>query len=528
MEDRARGGAMRARTIAGIGVAGVIALLIATSILTSVIASPRVPQPKQPLITNHVKCDVLVGYRQNNVNVPSFVCSPQGRWLEESNAVTAAYASTRPLVWGPLAAGEAQEGCCPPGKCWMGDECFVNQTRVSKYRSSTTDYTIEKPDAKTNHWRCIDSVWTEPVLKTTPDNSLLGFCPESDPNPATVGEPGEVRRCLFKPSSGTDTGTKNMDLPESGYDPATMPACIRAEQWIGDNFCGTDGNWTSRTKILALNMMRIAANLNRPYSLFCDKADVIFDDKTPLSKQGLTGKPGKCRSVESGKEIPCYNNFCMLRSGPLTVIGTSLNTPLENEDPKLSFANVMGRSSSACSGADGKTFQSCVGGVYYNRNFSLVLYVPGNAGLSFGELASLDAAVLSLKQMIISKASDIPTEGRETTHDFAFFGRRNSMGVLYAAENGGRKLFGFIEEDVASAPGEERASNDKRDFVGVRYAGGDFNICSFINERDSTAVCKKEAVNGAQEVIIGQQRTIGGTETTLIAAWRDLTAKLRP
>jgi hypothetical protein len=185
-------------------------------------------------------------------------------------------------------------------------------------------------------------------------------------------------------------------------------------------------------------------------------------------------------------------------------------------------------SANTCAAATGNTFSPCQEpGVYYNRAFNLIIYVPGGKGVSFSSLEALDNALLQSKDRLIRSATEI-VAGNTTRGEFAFFGKRNAVDIFYAAQRGTKRLFGLVESNVAPQPLRDRANTDKRDFIGVLYQGPAFDICKFINARDQLALCRAESTAVGTDVLIAQQRLVGSAQSTIVDAWRDLTAKLRP
>jgi hypothetical protein len=487
--------------------------------VTAVAQVGQFPYDLQSLVINNNVCDVLTRYPGDTAG-SAYYCSGSGQWMRADKDITRMQQSSRPAAWGILTDADIAHNvqpssCCAPTDCWNGTKCIDDQSLATHYLP-----TINLPTAN-NNYRCVNGTWKDLAPKTTWDNDQLGYCPEMDGK----------KRCLIKPDSGAKNWANN-DMPDLYYS-RDVPSCIRADQYVEDHICDPNGNWTSRTKLLALNMLSITESSQfrgQPYTLFCDEAAKVFDDLTPLARQGLPGRPGRCLAgALNDTEVPCYNNFCLLRinDGAITVVGTSLNTQLESSP---SFAGVIRADLpvDTCAAATGSTFSPCKEpGVYYNRAFKLVIYVPGGTGVSFSSLEALDSAMLGSKNRLIRSATEI-TAGNTTRGEFTFFGKRNDIDIFYAAQRNTKRLFGLVEANVASQPLRDRANTDKRDFIGVLYQGPAFDICSFINARDKLALCRAETTAVGTDVLIAQQRLAGSAGSTIVDAWRDLTAKLRP
>ncbi len=335
-------------------------------------------------------------------------------------------------------------------------------------------------------------------------------------------------RCLVK-ATNDDRNIQNNDNVIAYYDKGFEPACIRAGQYIEDHYCDDNGNWTTRTKLLALTMLSLVEQgslAGEPFTLYCDEPAKMFNDPSVLGQQGIIGKPGVCPAGRNGdKEASCYNNFCLLRVKDISVLGTSLNSDFEAEP---SFAKVIGNvSKDSCRNVVDLNWGECDSpGLYYNRPNQLVIFVPDSQSISFGATDVLSKAMSERKGRIITKVSDIGSDAT-TKGGYRFFGQRNNFDVLYAARNGDRYLFGVVERGVSLKPGRSAASTDRHDFVGVSYQGPSFDVCKFIEARDAGALCAQDSTTSGSEVVIAQQR-IAGQQSPLVDAWRDLTAKLRP
>ncbi len=495
-------------------------------------------------LVNDPNCAVLTKYP--GTSGYNYWCSPWGEWVQDSSDTNNRWRCQSPAIWrlAPNITGYRDITCCGDDMCWNGTGFVFEQINKSHY-----DGTINLPKPEDNY-RCIGGQWINKPPKATWDNSQLGYCPEqrivsfgSAENLSNEDE-GEVtsgigdrevvleptfNRCLVK-ATNDDRNIQNNDEVISYYDKGFEPACIRAGQYIEDHYCDSDGNWTTRTKLLALNMLSLVDTgslSNEPFTLYCDEPVRMFNDPSVLGKQGLASKPGVCAAGKnSDKEAPCYNNFCLLRVKGISIVGTSLNSALESEP---SFARIIGEnvSKDTCANVVGAQWGACdVPGLYYTRAQQLVIFIPQETEVTFSDIAVLDTAMAHRKQRIITKVADIGSDAT-TKGGYRFFGQRNNFDVLYAARDGDRYLFGVVERGVSLRPGRSAASTDRHDFVGVSYQGPSFDVCKFIEARDPGAVCQQNPTDAGAEVIIAQQR-IAGQQSPLVDAWRDLTAKLRP
>ncbi len=579
-------------------------------------------QPFKPLIIDHAACAMLSIQHPFSAtdsalvpNVPtgssSYKCTVAGEWekISEDSVITS---SMRPYVWdgtGTPAAptGTTRTNCCTVDSCWDGAACVQNEARITAYEIGTTTYddTVNLPETNIikgligvqiprYNWRCIDGTWKDIIPKTTWTNDQLGFCNETiaipgQPEDYAATSRQDVRRCLVTPVVGAQDSPRadNLDEPDLWYSSGNGegPSCIRSDQFIMDHLCDEVGNWTSRTKVLALQMLRLATSdafdnikptglTTTPYSLACDNVGALFsaDQLQNLVTAGFGSVdqgvfvPSQCQ--RNGLYVPCFNNVCVLTvrgvdktpSGPragkpvsLSFVGTSLNVPIEglanaiggNTAPSFLKAINPSFRPEACSGIqinDGNSFRECrvsgvpsasAPGVYFMKNLSLVLYSPdltqGQAQGKFVIAPGIERAFIDAKTQIIEEPID-----DDTSRVYAFFKQRNNYDTLYAAEKGSKKFFGYIETDVAASPGTENQETELQTFIGVQYTGGTFDVCKFLTQNLQG---ETKSIQCAQPGPAGQPATRvvirTGDESTdvtldLLQVWRDLTVKLRP
>ena len=188
----------------------------------------------------------------------------------------------------------------------------------------------------TTNFRCIDGNWVASSLKRSLDGRT-GYC-------------GNESQCLLDPDEE--------DINKQ---------CIDSGQYIEDNYCES-GNWSSRTKLVALKMMKIKETIGRSsdFTLFCDDSK----DNT-LNYLAYSVQTGQAAAALA-KLNP--NNFCVLNVGTRTFVGVSLNK--RSEELSANTLQVLG-GTSCSSTANDRLYNKCTSSnskLWYNRNLSIMVY----------------------------------------------------------------------------------------------------------------------------------------------------------
>ncbi|MBW2965697.1 hypothetical protein KY342_01180, partial [Candidatus Woesearchaeota archaeon] len=215
-----------------------------------------------------------------------------------------------------FAANLQFEECCQMNDCWNGSSCVTDM-------SATNEVAIINGTS----YRCEKGEWELATIKYTWDNSQTGFCPS-------------ITQCLVDPDGN---GANDNDPSRYSNSPTYTdnPRCINDTQFIEDHYC-EDGNWTSRTKLLATQLLHIEA-VEDSFTLYCDYYSKILPPGTETRDaliEGLSYQEGLVRACfdnfgeANNYEMPCTNNFCSLSyvtSGgqPNMAIATSVNKPID-------------------------------------------------------------------------------------------------------------------------------------------------------------------------------------------------------
>lgn len=423
--------------------------------------------------------------------------------------------------------------CCIAGdSCWDGKACVHDQTNEAALKI-------------TRGFRCINGQWIEAVNKLTSDRSGRGFCPQK-------------ADCLVNPGGNP----LNNYLPDKCFGPNAPvsarpqcsldgPACLSDRQYFMDDLC-LDGNWTSRTKSIALELLDLASTQSPyDYALFCgeynDVLNVISDSS--LGAVSIRDYLGQTCS-KGGMGIPCVNNFCALRySGNKVAFGTSINVPID--DAGKSFLKAIGLTEHACdnAAADDGVFHSCTASVSYNHAMQAVVIKPSASSQVTGGVIAppvnrpslkraqelvLNAYLGDIRQFFDKPATKVFKDPLINSTRFD---------NLFIMKKSDRQYFGFLEKDVSfSFDNQDVPFSEVVDVASIMYDGITISdpvtgrqACDLINDRidplkthplGDRYVCDYNA-NRLHMAAIEKTAASGATDFPIRRFWRDMTSKLR-
>ncbi len=203
----------------------------------------------------------------------------------------------------------ADVGCCPYDFCWTGglipdhpscihDDYYeknVSMPPIGWEEFSTEKKFLESP----NGYRCIDGKWKFSRPKFTPLYDAAGYCP--DDNQCFIGGGDTVDKACVA------SDTFNFTQGESGE--------------IETFYC-YKGNWTTRTKEIALQMMNMAnQSTDNTYTIFCDRFDRSLNaDQFMNYYRDYLGE-NIVQAMTSGN----INEFCVMELNSQVIAGVSLN-----------------------------------------------------------------------------------------------------------------------------------------------------------------------------------------------------------
>ena len=359
----------------------------------------------------------------------------------------------------PIANATQKAECCAQDECWDGYSCVENQ--------------IANPLAQpVNGYRCINGNWTKSEIKFTP-GGVYGFCPRDD-------------QCLV------DVFVNNKSTQ-----------CIDSGQYIGENYC-ENGNWTTRTKLLALKLLQIKSG---NYLLFCDSKDNSLNELkyTVNSKLALTILMDEFKA----------EYFCILEQGNNVIIGTTINNDLaEVPQSSLKLFDIT-----SCNNAminDGE-FNPCdsTNKVWYNMKLNSIIYskTPIQIPKEQNILALFENLIgLEIKKIInaIKRLITAPP------FDESYLKALKRFNKLYMVQQGTKTIMGSID------------GNSFKNLV-VEYNGFDTDICKYTDQFNdakkdvgSGISCEKD---GNNFFVLAQGSKLSNINPETI--WPDLTSKLR-
>ena len=309
-------------------------------------------------------------------------------------------------------------------------------------------------------------------------------------------------------------------------DPKLWPRCVNSSQNILDYLC-ENGNWTTRTKHVALQFLQVAEAAQDDFTLFCDRYERVLN-RFSYRLQGVPVENYLGRNCPSeGGLIPCVNSLCVLATPAAIAVGTTLNAPVG--DTLHSFLRALGKSAALCNtvNPNATVFTSCGENTWYNPAIQAVIYLP--AALTplapqSAAAARLSAPMGAMSSYVTSVLHNPRTEGR----DFSFFPRTHLFNHVYVAQKGTRAIFGFLEEGI-----RPELNPIPLDYIGVRYAGIDIGTdpCrSLIKVYDDQAFCENQTSPMAGFNVIARHRDTpsGLGASPIVEVWPALTGKLRP
>ncbi|MBN4049237.1 hypothetical protein JYT91_01325, partial [archaeon AH-315-M20] len=397
---------------------------------------------------------------ENNI----FFCEVDNTW-QRSDGIDISHFSQVPESFDV----QQTSGCCQPNKCWDGTTCTENQANDPNSNA-------------VNGFRCIDGEWESSTLISTPTGDDEGYCPDNS-------------QCLVNIFGNANEN----NMPDNN------PQCIADTQYIDDDYC-EDGDWTSRTKFLALQLLDIVENEDN-YVIFCDNAqDAVNNLNYAIGEQSAANLVAPENT----------NNFCILVFNNKIIFGTSLNYNLSEDNTFLQAIDIE-----SCNIINDNIYHPCSNQdvAWYNDRLQSIIY--SNQTFQIGQPNIFDTFINFLQnpfetiKNIISNIIEEPT-------DTSYIDGLKKFERLYISKTGSKIIRGTIEGRVFQN-------------LVIEYQNFDTDICSFTNEFNekkdpliSGIACSKEnpsCTTSCTYYVLAQ-----GSEFLKLdpdAIWTDLTSKLR-
>jgi len=392
------------------------------------------------LITNH-------GYCFNDPE-KNYFCSYKEKWL-------ATYGDDKThLSSAPINNPQLASECCAQDQCWNGSSCTINQKNNP----------LAQP---LNNKRCVDGTWASSNLKFTPDGTKSGYCPIET-------------QCLADPFG------RNQESQ-----------CIESAQYIDDSYCD-NGIWSSRTKLLALELLKLKS---ADFTLFCDNRDNALNNLQYLTISG--------EIVSTVLTNLQTNNFCILKTTDKVIAATSINKNIEDIPNSL---DILGITNCDQALIDDGQYHACddANKVWFNKRLKSFIYsaasisVPGQNAQD-SNLNQFNNIIDAVKRLITN-----PPVDQSYVKGIRKFDR------LYLTQQGTKVVIGAIEGKTFKN-------------AVIKYTGFSTDICNFANQFNqsinpvlSGISCKKDN-NDYYVLVQGSKFTNLNPESI----WPDLTSKLR-
>ncbi|MBD3309815.1 hypothetical protein GF351_01200 [Candidatus Woesearchaeota archaeon] len=388
-----------------------------------------------------------------------------GRWVSKDRE----YWTFQP------AAGSESE-CCNLGHCWNGIECVEPANDIGDSGSAIYQDGL--------YYRCIlqgtgsdaEAVWEVQSPKWSWDYSGYGFCPSEN-------------QCLVDEDESADTGgdfspnDDNIDMCDR-QNMKTM--CVNDSLYVGDHYC-ENGRWTTRTKLLALQMLEAADAADNDYALHCgdywdvfnkydygiggEEAELFLSD-TSCSGVSMFDRQLTC---EGSTAIPCVNGFCVLRygNGEKIMLGASMNSRSDYAGQHNLLA-ALGYDEAECDDAivdtivqGGEQFYKCSdsSSLWYNHKLRLLIYARDGEsveGISFFD--SFVELMLNPIDEIFDLITEViqPTAGIGTASellDFDLLRGTKDFDRIYMAKKEDKLIYGVWEKARDPADPEKQPAH---------------------------------------------------------------------
>jgi len=302
----------------------------------------------------------------------------------------------------------------------------------------------------------VGATWVQVAVKSNWPQTSLGFCRDD-------------QGCLVS-NAFNEIFDGNPRTYWDGLSVSALgPKCINDSQSILDHYCDK-GNWTSRTRLVAQQLLGIALNASpQNFSLYCDGY------REALNRFGYATEFGQVeeffanfcpqRAFVTGNLIdaPCANNVCVLKYGGKVAMGMSLNEVPgavdmhpNIDDPQRSVLHAFNLDSDVCSSElkfDGH-YHWCGGGIWYNHLVQSIIYVPDFPVPQVIDPVLPDPASLANDFFLVPfrKLQDytfsVVNKPSIPRFNFSFFGQTPDFNFVYIAKNVNKLVYGFKEENV--------------------------------------------------------------------------------
>ncbi|MFH1642947.1 MAG: GLUG motif-containing protein [Nanoarchaeota archaeon] len=359
---------------------------------------------------------------------------------------------------------------------------------------------------------------------------------------------GDPTNCLNSKTCGYCTDNSKCFVKETGG----IAECIDSGEFAADHFC-EDGGWSSRTKLVALELLELATNqINTPnvepgnYILFCDDYDKVLNyiDYTIVGPaypvedflKGVMGN-SNCQNSYTSEVDQCVNEMCVLiyhvNGNKKIAIGTALNQILEPGFSNYPFLSLI--APTGCTDSDVYSVQigtygeyrTCVSSqpkIWYNSRTQSVIYSNDAIQLNQPSFSQIFLSFLKSPFETIFSIIKKDNTGSQIPQ-WQFITNTKEFSKLYLLEDGVKSIKGIVEKEISQEGiGEE--------FMAVRYNCISSDICNSVNNYNAdlgawsseTISCESGANN---EYYVKYTPQSDSDAELGFRTWIDLTAKIR-
>ncbi len=427
----------------------------------------------------------------------------------------ATFALSEP-VW--ATAEQQSAACCANNRCWDGTQC------VDEYTDYAYDY---DSDGEEEHYICNDGSWGGEVETKydwyhNTDAAAIDYCVNPYACVCSSNEDDET----FCVEEGTyyEAGcTLTMDFYKDDHFCEALDTNSDGDFTDNDATNQDSSRWTSRTKLLAFQLLDIAQSKATDFTLFCDKYSNLLNNYV---------------DVEAiAKDI---NSFCVLNQDNEVTIGVTFNSDDVEEPMTVNANELLFEGSNAlivdildeddvddCDTAITATqterfgeYYSCDGSTqkyWYNNLLKSFIYskdgLTSSATLSYPDTNTYQELLDTTKKTIVDYINSNTLKnpnGDELNDDFEAFNYLEDYNRIYYSEQSGTTITGVEETKYNGESGN-------RYYLGVTYNGMtiDCNQIYAPYETTATIFCDSDAG-------IVLERSTTGSEY-----WNSLTAAVR-
>ncbi|MBT7903476.1 hypothetical protein HN587_06455 [Candidatus Woesearchaeota archaeon] len=383
--------------------------------------------------------------------------------------------------------------CMPP----LGWETSVGDNQAGLFKSIN----CKGADCADSGYRCINGDWKLSKIKYSPYRDQAGFCPNE-----TMCYAG----ALSSSSENESCEVDKVCFESGGWSNKFSPS-LQSE--MSESFYCYNGEWTTRTKSIAMQLLKIAENSNN-FTLFCDefKLTLIPGQKgyrglelpeelysSQLIENFFKNKQGAGLGYTSTNNT--VNEFCVLNMDEKVIVGVSLNV-LPNEtigDEGLSFWKILRGEDNYCEEAmTSENYTSCdsVQDVFYDSKLNSVIFTKnGQKVPQLSEKTFLDETIEVLRNLLdrILKVFGITATGSQyskTAHEMAdsnaFISDTGDFDKLFISSHPGPnnkpKTIRAVHEYTYNK-NHNGGDGGVIDFIEVQYDNYKTNICDYFDYR---------------------------------------------